>query len=125
MSQLTLEALSAPDHVATRIGTLRFEDVVPSAETAQAVFDAVDFARALAVYNNSVRGASALALVKGFQSIGADFNDVVIFSELMDSHSLFLTANADTVYYLAGLDLSKGPMVLEQPSGGLGAVHDM
>ena len=117
--------ITAPDKLETRIGTLEFKDGVPTAETAAKVYDTLLFTRALNAYNNSFRGASALALVKGFQSIGADFNDVVIFSELMDSHSLFLTANADTVYYLAGLDLSKGPMVIEQPSGGLGAVNDM
>ncbi|MGI6247620.1 MAG: DUF1254 domain-containing protein [Pseudochelatococcus sp.] len=43
----------------------------------------------------------------------------------MDSRSLFLTANADTVYYMSGLDLSKGPMVIEQPSGGIGTINDM
>ena len=42
-------------------------------------------------------------------------NEVLIFSELMDSQSLFLTANADTVYYLSFLDLSDGPLVLETP----------
>jgi hypothetical protein len=40
---------------------------------------------------------SALALVKGFQSIGAKSGDIIIFEELMDLNSLFLTANADTV----------------------------
>ena len=43
----------------------------------------------------------------------------------MDSKSLFLTANADTVYYLAVVDLTKGPMVVEQPSKGLGTINDM
>ncbi len=43
----------------------------------------------------------------------------------MDASSLFLTANADTVYYMAGIDLSKGPMVIEQPSDGLGTINDM
>jgi len=50
---------------------------------------------------------------------------VVIFSELMDAKSLFLTANADTVYYLAVVDLSKGPMVVVQPPMGLGTLNDM
>ena len=45
--------------------------------------------------------------------------------ELMDSNSLFLTANADTVYYLTGLDLSKGPVVIEQPSNAVGTINDM
>ena len=43
----------------------------------------------------------------------------------MDSSSLFLTANADTVYYLSVVDLSKGPMVIEQPPKGLGTINDM
>ena len=43
----------------------------------------------------------------------------------MDSNSLFLTPNADTVYYLTGLDLSKGPLVIEQPSNAVGTVNDM
>ena len=43
----------------------------------------------------------------------------------MDSSSLFLTANADTVYYLTGLNLSQGPIVIEQPSDAVGTINDM
>ena len=125
VAQDTLKSLSAPDSAETRIGPLRFEDGVPTPETASRVFDTIDFTRALEAYNNSFRGASALAIKKGFESIGAGSGDVVIFEHLMDSSSLFLTANADTVYYLAWIDLSKGPVVIDQPSGGLGAVNDM
>ena len=121
----TVKSLSAPDAVETRAGKLEFKDGVPTEDTAQKVYDALDFTRALNVYNNSFRGASALALVKGFQEIGANPGDVVIFSDLMDSASLFLTANADTVYYMSGLDLSKGPVVVEQPPGGIGTINDM
>ena len=94
-------------------------------ETAQKVYDTLDFTRALNVYNNSFRGASAYGLLKGFRSIGAKENTVVIFSELMDSNSLFLTANADTVYYLSVVDLTKGPMVIEQPPKSVGTINDM
>ena len=31
----------------------------------------------------------------------------------MDSQSLFLTANCDTVYFFTFLDLTRGPLVLE------------
>jgi hypothetical protein len=125
VSKETLESLSAPDKVETRIGTLEFKDGAPSAETAQTIYDALDFTQALNVYNNSFRGASAYAICEGFRSIGAKDNDAVVFSDLMDADSLFLTANADTVYYLACVDLTKGPMVIEQPSGELGTVNDM
>jgi hypothetical protein len=125
VSAETLQSLSAPESVETSIGTLNFEDGAPTAETAQKVFDALDFTRALNVYNNSFRGASALGFHKGFQSIGADYNDVIITSELLDSKSLFLTGNADTVYYLSVIDLSNGPMVIEQPSDAVGTINDM
>ena len=84
----------------------------------------MDFTNALDVYNNSFRGASAYALRKGFEEL-AGANGVVIFSELMDASSLFLTANADTVYYLSAIDLSHGPMVIEQPSDAVGTINDM
>jgi len=121
----TVQSLSAPDSINTRIGKLEFDDGVPSKATARNVYDTIDFTRALNVYNNSFRGASALALVKGFQSVGAGSGDIIIFEELMDSSSLFLTANADTVYYLGYIDLSDGPVVVEQPSNGLGTINDM
>jgi hypothetical protein len=125
VSTETVRSLGAPDTIETSFGTLGFKDGVPTAESAQKVYDTLDFTRALDVYNNSFRGASALAIAKGFETIGAKPGDVVIFSELMDSSSLFLTANADTIYYLTVLDLSKGPIVLEQPSHALGTINDM
>ena len=124
VSDETIRSLGAPDSVETSIGTLTFKDGVPDAETATKVFDAMDFANALAVYNNSFRGASAYALRKAFEEL-AGANGVVIFSELMDASSLFLTANADTVYYLSAIDLSDGPMVIEQPSDAVGTINDM
>lgn len=120
-----VEQLGAPASISTGFGPLTFKDGVPTAETAEKTYDILDFNQALAAYNNSFRGASALAIVKGFESIGAKPGDVVIFSKLMDAHSLFLTANADTVYYLTGLDLSKGPVVVEQPSDAVGTINDM
>jgi hypothetical protein len=125
VSQDTIDALGAPSRIETRIGTLEFNKGVPTHATAQTVFETLDFTRALNVYNNSFRGASALALKKGFQSVGAESGDVVIFEELMDSSSLFMTANADTIYYLGWIDLSEGPVVIDQPTDGLGAVNDM
>jgi len=125
VSQQTLNALGAPDKIETRVGTLEFKDGVPTVATAERVRDTLDFTRALNVYNNSFRGASAYAIGKGFQSIGAEDNTIVIFQELMDAKSLFLTPNADTVYFLGVLNLSKGPLVVEQPPGSLGTFNDM
>ena len=48
-----------------------------------------------------------------------------MFSKLMDSESLFLTANADTVYCIGIVDLTSGPMVVETPPHSLGIFDDM
>ena len=126
VSEEILKSLSTPDRVESSIGLLEYKDGAPTAETAQKVYDTLDFTRALNVYNNSFRGASAYGLYKGFSGIGqTDNSAVVIFSELMDSNSLFLTGNADTVYYMSTIDLSKGPVVIEQPPNGLGTINDM
>ena len=122
----TLQSLSTPDRVESSIGVLEFKDGAPTSETAHKIYDTLDFTRALNVYNNSFRGASAYGLYQGFNSIGqTDNSTVIIFSKLMDSNSLFLTPNADTIYYVSTLDLSKGPVVIEQPPDGLGTINDM
>ncbi|MDM0085468.1 DUF1254 domain-containing protein [Variovorax sp. J31P179] len=118
-------SITTPDRVETSIGTLEFRDGAPTAATAQKVKDSLDFVRGVDAFTNSLSGASAFAIRKGFQSIGAEDNTIVIFSELMDSNSLFLTPNADTIYTIASLDLTKGPLVVEVPPAQLGTINDM
>lgn len=125
VSQEVVQSLGAPDKVETRIGTLEFTDGAPTTETAETVRAALAFSNAVSVYNNSFRGASALAIAKGLREGGVKDNEVGIFSTLMDASSLFLTANADTIYYMSVLDLTKGPIVVEQPADGLGTINDM
>lgn len=118
-------AITTADRYETRLGTLEFQDGMPSLATAETTRDALDLVRAVDAFLNSFRGASAYAIAEGFRGIGAGPGDVVIFPELMDAKSLFLTANADTIYYLSVVDISKGPMVIEQPPMGLGTINDM
>jgi hypothetical protein len=73
---------------------------VPRSETVETVYDHLDFVHALNVYLNAFAGASTYALRKGFHEAGVDDNQILMFSELMDAESLFLTANADTVYFI-------------------------
>lgn len=117
-------AITTPDKVDTRLGTLEFKDGAPSKATLEKVYDNLDFTHGFEAFVNTMQGVSIAALHKGFQSIGVKDNEVLIFSELMDAKSLFLTANADTIYLLGVLDLSKGPMVLEAPPKVLGAIDD-
>ena len=74
---------------------------------------------------NAYQGASVASIFKGMEDAGVPNNTALIFSELMDAKSLFLTANADTVYFWVNLDVTKGPIVVETPPLSLGVVDDM
>ncbi|WP_410874897.1 DUF1254 domain-containing protein [Nocardia sp. A7] len=117
--------ITVQDRLQTALGALDFTDGAPSADTVAKVYDNLALIRGTEVFLNAFQGASTWALREGFQSIGAKDNTVVMFSELMDSQSLFLTANADTVYYVAIIDLTDGPMVVETPPMALGIFDDM
>ena len=125
VSTETLASISTPERLDTRLGTLEFVDGVPKGETAELVYDHLDFVHALNVYLDGFAGASTYAIRKGFHEAGVDDNAIIIFSELMGSESVFLTANADTVYYLGVVDLTSGPMVVETPPQALGVFDDM
>jgi hypothetical protein len=117
-------SITTPDEVETRIGTLDFKDGVPSKETLTKVYDNLDFTYAYRAFMDNLRGVSIHALRKSMMDIGMKENEVLVFEELMDAKSLFLTANADTIYVMGFLDLSKGPIVLEAPPKFLGTVQD-
>jgi hypothetical protein len=118
------KSITTPDKVETRVGTLDFKDGAPSKETMEKVYDQIDFTHAYEAFVNTLSGVSIDALRKGLMSVGVKDNEVIVFSELMDAKSLFLTANADTIYAIGILDLTKGPVVLEVPPKFLGAVDD-
>jgi hypothetical protein len=118
-------SITTPDSVETTLGTLKFRDGVPSVETAQKMYDQLDLQRGVEAFLNGLRGVSIYAARKGMRDAGLKDNDVLIFSGLMDSRSLFLTANADTVYFFSNVDLGKGPMVVETPPGTLGLFDDL
>jgi hypothetical protein len=125
VSTETLHSIATPEQVDSRLGTLDFVDGVPSPETSELVQDHLDFVHALNAYLNGFPGASTVALRKGIHEAGAEDNAILIFSELMGSESLFLTANADTVYFIGFVDLSSGPMVVETPPQALALFDDM
>lgn len=119
-------AIETPDSVETSIGTLKFMDGAPLPETATIVYDYLDTARAMDTFLKGQPATSLDQLIEGAHSLGAvQANEVVIFDKLMDSKSLFLTANTSTLYAFPDLDLKRdGPTVVEVPSGLLGAAND-
>jgi hypothetical protein len=121
----TPSELTTPATVDTSIGRLEFKDGVPNEATAQKLYDQLDLQRGVDAFMNGLRGVSIYAARKGIRDAGVADNDVLIFSGLMDNKSLFLTANADTVYFFSNLDLSKGPLVIETPPDTLGLFDDL
>ena len=118
-------AITTPDTVQTRSGTLDFKDGAPSKETLTKVYDNLDFTHAFEAFVNTMQGVNMAAGRKGLLDVGVKDNEILVFSTLMDAKSLFLTTNADTVYFLGFIDLSKGPMVFETPPKALGTLDDM
>jgi hypothetical protein len=125
LPQQTLDAISTPAQVNTPLGTLQFPLGVPTDETQRLAYDHLDHVHAVNAFLNAFRGVSLWAMRKGFLEAGIQDNDVLLFSELMDAKSLFLTANADTVYGLSFLGLTQGPLVVEAPPMTLDLADDL
>jgi hypothetical protein len=117
-------SITTPDVVESRIGNLQFKDGYPTGDTAETIRDELDYLHGVEAFMNSIHGVSLYALRKGFADVGINDGDFVYTSELMDSKSLFLTANADTVYFWGNLNLSDGPLVVEVPPMVLGIFDD-
>lgn len=119
------QSIVTPDKMRSSIGELSFVDGFPTEETIQKSYDYLDIMRAVDVFLNSIPVASLVAMREGLKSEGVTGNTIGIFDDLMDSKALFLTANTESIYAGAWLDLSNGPVVVESPPNTLGIVDDM
>src|SRR5580693_2777787 len=86
-------SITTPDSVDTRIGKLKFFDGFPDDATVQKVYDNLDFERGVQAFLTAMPGASAYGLREGIRSQGGNNQTVLVMETLMDSKSLFLTAN--------------------------------
>jgi hypothetical protein len=119
------KSISTPDKVESTLGTLEYKDGAPSKETVAKAYDYLDLMHGVEAFVNAYQGASVASIFKGSNDAGIPNNTALIFSDLMDSKSLFLTANADTIYFWVNLDVSNGPIVVETPPLSLGVIDDM
>jgi hypothetical protein len=117
-------AVTTPDSIETRLGTLKFKGGFPDDATVEKVYDNLDFQRGVEAFLNTMPAASLSAMRKGIREFGPDNTTILIFEKLMDSRSLFLTANTDSIYATAWIDLKNGPIVIETPPNTLGIVDD-
>ncbi|KZY62829.1 hypothetical protein A3737_19635, partial [Oleiphilus sp. HI0065] len=119
------DGISTPNELDTQtLGKLSFFDGVPQPETAEKVYDYVDLQNAVNAYVNGIQIASMAALKQGLLSFGPANETAVLFENLMDSKSLWLTPNTTSVYMASWLELGDEPMVIETPPDVLGIIDD-
>ena len=117
-------AITIPDSVDTRLGTLKFKDGFPDDATVQKVYDNLDFQHGVQAFLTAMPAASLSAIRKASRTFGPDNQTVTIFETLMDARSLYLTANTESIYTMGWIDLKNGPVVIESPPNTLGLVDD-
>ena len=89
-----LASISTPDTVEIDSERLSSTTARRRAATAALLYDHLDFLHGVEAFLDALPGASLNAIRRGFLSVGVEDNDVLIFPELMDSASLFLTPTA-------------------------------
>jgi hypothetical protein len=116
--------VAVPDKVETSIGTLHLSDGVPNPETTQKIYDNLDRSRALQAYLLAFPIVNQAGMRETERSFGPDNQTDVIWENLVDSRTVELTANDNTVYSFIWLDTHKGPLVVEVPPMVLGLIDD-
>lgn len=103
----------------TRIGKLELVNGYPSSDTAEKLYDEMDFQRATQAYLWAFPAVSCAAFPRGLADFfGAERNDITIWENFLDTKTFALTGNNSTIYAVSILDLAKdGPVVLDIPPG--------
>ncbi|UVE16016.1 DUF1254 domain-containing protein [Pseudomonas sp. LS44] len=118
---LCLAPLAAAVQAQDAPGPYAFENGYPTAETVQRVYDDVDLNRALQTYRFFYPNVAMMHLWKSNLALGQVPNKVFTILEGTPKKRVF-TANSDTPYAGAMLDLSAGPVVVELPVGPIMSV---
>ncbi len=118
-------AITTPDRVETRLGTLTFVDGFPDEATVQTLYDNLDFQRGVQAFLAALPAAALHAMRTGIRSLGPDNQTVLVTEALMDSHTLWGVPNTETIYTLVWLDTKDGPLVIEVPPRVLGLINDV
>lgn len=108
------------EKVETRVGTIELELGVPNEQSAQMLFDSMDFQRACQAYLWALPAVGfEYVLREQRNELGARNGDVVIYKGYRDV-SRFLTPNVTTPYIIGFMDLAEaGPMMLQVPAGAI------
>lgn len=118
------EGIETPNKLETHLGTLSSFDGVPDKATTEKIFDDLDLRRATEAFLAALPIASMAAMETGLRSFGPPNTTAMLFENLMDSKSLYLTPNTVSVYQALWLELGNEPMVIETPPKVLGIIDD-
>src|ERR1700691_1248942 len=118
------ESITTPNSVDTSIGTLKCFAGFPDEATVTKVYDNLDRDRGVQAFLVGMPAASLAAMRAGFTKLGAENSNVLLFENRLDSKSLFLTGNTDSVYFSTWINLKDGPLVIESPPNVLAFLDD-
>lgn len=89
--------IATPDRVETSIGSLTLSDGFPTPEAIETIYDTLDRSRALQAYLLGVPIVNQIGMRKSLREFGPDNQTNVIWEDLVDSKTIELTANDNTV----------------------------
>jgi hypothetical protein len=116
------------EKLSTPIGDFEFVlGGYPTEETAQKLFDALDFQRACQAYLDFMPAMSMYSLLEGQEKgFGCkECSDLAVAANLLDATPYFLTGNTESIYFSGNIDLKKdGPTVVKIPPQVLGMAND-
>jgi hypothetical protein len=122
------ENIMSTEKLTTPIGDFEFMlGGYPTKETAQKLFDALDFQRACQAYLDFMPAMSMYSLLEGQEKgFGCmECSDLAVAADLLDATPYMLTGNTESVYFSCIIDLKKdGPTVVEIPPQVLGMAND-
>ena len=116
--------VAVADTLDTSIGTLHLSDGFPKPGTIEMVYDNLDRSRALQAYLLALPIVNQAAMRDTLRQHGPVNTTDVIWENLVDSKTVELTANGNTVYSFIWLDTHAGPLVVEVPPMVLGLIDD-
>ena len=109
-----------------QIANLPFAENRPTAETAQALRDALLFQRATQTYLWALPLINTLGMKVGSEKqFGAGYNVLPVWKKRLDAKTLVTTPNSDVIYAMSYVDTAKdGPIVFEAPPNLQGILLD-
>lgn len=116
--------VAVPDKVESSIGTLNLSYGYPDEATVEKIYDNLDRSRALQAYLMAIPVVNQAGMRDSLRKVGPFNQTNAIWEDLVDSRTVELTANDNTVYSFVWLDTKQGPLVVDIPPKVLGTIDD-